>query len=127
MYSSESPGCWPGSPGGESAYEGTSFVDHLNVFNKLVTQLVSVNKKIEENNKVVMLESSLLQSWEQLVINIIVEKNTLNFDKIIAYLLEAESLKKMQESSFLGDQALIVSGGVGKVKNNEKKKGKIKG
>ena len=86
-----------------------------------------MDKKIEENNKVVMLESSLLQSWEQLVINILVEKNTLNFDKIIAYLLEAESLKKMQESSFLGDQALIVSGGVGKVKNNEKKKGKIKG
>jgi hypothetical protein len=39
--------------------EGIRFVDHLNVFNKLVTQLVSVDEKIEENDKVVILASSL--------------------------------------------------------------------
>src|SRR6266498_5667650 len=32
--------------------EGTWFVDYLNVFNKLVTQLISVDEKIEENDKV---------------------------------------------------------------------------
>jgi hypothetical protein len=35
-----------------------------------------VDKKIEENNKVVMLDSSLQPSWEQLVINIIVKKHS---------------------------------------------------
>ena len=107
--------------------EGTRFVDHLNVFNKLVTQLVSVDEIIEENDKVVILASSLPPSWEQLVMNILVGKNTLNFNQTVAYLLEAESLKKPQESSFSGDQTLTVSGGAAKVKNHGKKKGKSKG
>src|SRR6266540_1675951 len=70
------------------------FVDHLNVFNKLVTQLISVGEKIEENDKVVILASSLPLSWEQLVRNILIIKITLNFNQTVAYLLEAESLKK---------------------------------
>ena len=88
--------------------EGTRFVDHLNVFNKLVTQLISVDEKIEENDKVVILVSSLPPSWEQLVMNILIGKTTLNFNETVAYLLEAESLKKLQESSSSGDQALTV-------------------
>lgn len=107
--------------------EGTRFVDHLNVFNKLVTQLVSVDEEIEENDKVVILASSLPPSWEQLVMNILVGKTTLNFNETVAYLLEAESLKKPQESSSSGDQALTVSSGAGKVLNRGKKKGKSKG
>ena len=59
--------------------------------------------------------------------NILIGKTTLNFNETIAYLLEAESLKKPQESSSSGDQALTVSGGAGKVKNHRKKKGNNKG
>ena len=51
----------------------------------------------------------------------------MNFNKIVAYLFEAESSKKPQESSFSGDQALTVLSGAGKVKNHGKKKGKSKG
>ena len=53
--------------------------------------------------------------------NILVEKTTLNFKETVAYLLEAESLKKLHESSFLGDEALTISGGAGRVKNHGKK------
>ena len=42
--------------------EGTWFVDHLNIFNKLVTQLIHVDEKIEENDKVIILASSLPSS-----------------------------------------------------------------
>jgi hypothetical protein len=52
-----------------------------------------VDEKIE-NNKVVILASSLPPSWEQLVMNILIGKTTLNFNEIVVYLLEVESLKK---------------------------------
>jgi len=48
-----------------------------------------------ENDKVIILASSLPPSWEQLVINILVGKTTLNFNVTVAYLLEVESLKKL--------------------------------
>ena len=47
--------------------------------------------------------------------NILIGKTTLNFNEIVAYLLEVESLNKPQESSFLSDQALTISARVGKV------------
>jgi hypothetical protein len=50
--------------------ECTRLINHLNVFNKLVKQLVSVDQKIEENDKVIA--SSLPPLWEQLVINILI-------------------------------------------------------
>ena len=59
--------------------------------------------------------------------NILVEKTTLNFYKAVAYMLEVESLKRPQESSFWGDQDLTISGGAGKVMNHGKKKGRRKG
>lgn len=43
--------------------EGTRFGGHRNVFDKLVTQLVSVDIKIKENDKVVILASSLPPSF----------------------------------------------------------------
>lgn len=107
--------------------EGARFVDHLNIFNKLVTQLIIVDENIEENDKDVILVSSLLSSWEQLVMKILIGKTTFNSNTTIAYLLEAEFLKKPHEFSSSGDQALTVSGGIGKVKNHGKKKGKSKG
>jgi hypothetical protein len=61
--------------------EGARFVDHLNFFNKLVTQLISMDENIEEKDKVVILVSSLPSSWEQLVMNILIGKTTLNFQR----------------------------------------------
>jgi len=55
--------------------------------------LINADEKIEENDKVVILGSSLPPSWEQLVMSILV-KYTLNFNETTAYLLEVESLNK---------------------------------
>lgn len=60
--------------------------------------------------------------------NVLVGKTTLNFNMTIAYLLEIKSMKKSQESSSSGDQALTILDGTDKVKNHKKKKrGKRKG
>ena len=70
--------------------------------------LFSVYEKIEENDKVFILASFLPPSREQLVMNILAEKTTHNFNEAVVYLLEAESLKKLQESLFSGYQALTL-------------------
>jgi hypothetical protein len=44
--------------------EGTKIVDHLNVFNTLICQLTSMDVKIDEEDKTVMLICSLLESWD---------------------------------------------------------------
>jgi hypothetical protein len=46
----------------------------------------------------------------------------LNLNQIVAYLLEAESLKKPRESSSSVDQTLAISGGGGIVENHGNKK-----
>lgn len=56
------------------------------------------------------------------MINILVRKNTFNFNEVVIYLMKAGSLKNSSNSLSSGDQALDVVGVVGK--SNGKKKGK---
>jgi len=79
-----------------------------------------VDEKIEENDKIFILVSFLPPLREQLVMNTLVRNTTLNFNKTVVYLLEAESLKNLHESLFSVDQALTVSCGARKVKNHGK-------
>jgi hypothetical protein len=45
-----------------------SLTYHLNVFNTLVSQLISVDIKMEEEDKCITLLCSLLDSWDNLVV-----------------------------------------------------------
>ena len=49
--------------------DGDSVTDHLNVFNTLVSQLVHVDIKMEEEDKCITLLCSLLDLWDNLVSN----------------------------------------------------------
>lgn len=42
--------------------EGTNIPDHLNVFNTLICQFINIGVEIEEEDKVVLLLHSLLES-----------------------------------------------------------------
>lgn len=53
-------------------------------------------------------------------------RKTLNFNKAVTYLLEAGSLKKLLDSSPLGDQVLTVMDVVGKKQKSQKEEGQEK-
>ena len=49
-------------------------MDHLHIFNKIVTQLLNVDVKIEEEDKAILLLASLPSSFDTLVTTLLVGK-----------------------------------------------------
>ena len=48
--------------------DGDSVIDHLYVFNTLVSQLIFVDIKMEEEDKCITLLFSLLDSWDNPIV-----------------------------------------------------------
>ena len=46
--------------------EGTVVLDHLNFFNKVISELQAVDVKIDEEDKALILFSSLLESYDHM-------------------------------------------------------------
>ena len=68
--------------------DSDSMKDHLNVFNTLASQLISVDIKMEEEDKCITLLCSLPNSWDNLVVAIgSSTKSTLTFEDIVASFL----------------------------------------
>ena len=47
--------------------EGTTVLEHLNFFNKVISKLLPVNVKIDEEDKALILLSSLPESYDHIV------------------------------------------------------------
>ena len=60
---------------------------HLNAFNIVISQLLSVDIKITEEDKFIDLLCSLSYSWDSLVMAIISNNTTLKIDDVVSSLL----------------------------------------
>ena len=81
---------------------------HLNAFNTVVRQLLSVNIKISVEDKCISLLCSLPDSWDSLVIGIGSNAIALQFDEIVSSLLTEEMRWKNMESQ--NGDALSIQG-----------------
>ena len=71
--------------------DGDSVAEHLNAFNIVVSQLVSIEIKISDEDKCISLLCSLLDSWDSLVVAIGSKFITsLKFDEVVSSLLSEE-------------------------------------
>jgi hypothetical protein len=78
--------------------DGDSVTEHLNVFNTLVSQLVSVNITIAEEDKCITLLWSLPDSWDNLVVAIgSTTQSTLKYEDVVASLLSEEMRRKSMD------------------------------
>jgi hypothetical protein len=71
--------------------DGDSVTKHLNAFNTLVSQLVSVNITITKEDKCITLLCSLPESWDNLVVAIgSTTQSTLKYEDVVSSLLSKE-------------------------------------
>ena len=86
--------------------DGDSVTEHLNAFNTVVSQLLSVDIKISNEDKCISLLRSLSDLWDSLVIAIGSNAIALQFDEIVSALLMEEMRWKNLESQN-GDAFLV--------------------
>ncbi|KAK2993849.1 hypothetical protein RJ640_027326, partial [Escallonia rubra] len=68
--------------------DGSNLGDHISEFNRLVSQLSSIDVKLEEEDQVILLLSSLPKSYETLKTTLLIGKETLLVDDVGSYGLE---------------------------------------
>jgi hypothetical protein len=79
--------------------DGDSVTEHLNSFNTLVSQLVSVNITIAEEDKCITLLCSFPDSWDNLVLAIgSTTQSTLKYEDVVSSLLSEEMRRKNMDS-----------------------------
>jgi hypothetical protein len=77
--------------------DGDSVAENLNAFNTLVSQLVSVDIKISDEDKCISLLCSLSDSWDSLVVAIGSNTTSLKFEEVVSSLLSEEMRRKNME------------------------------
>eukprot|EP00253_Pinus_taeda_P019639 PITA_19639 len=104
--------------------DGESVTEHLNAFNTLVSQLLSIDIKIADEDKCISLLCSLPDSWDSLVIAIGSNTIALQFDEIVSSLL-TEEMRWKNMGSQNGD-ALFVRGRSQNINKNKSSSGRSK-
>jgi hypothetical protein len=77
--------------------DGDSVAEHLNAFNIVVSQLVSIEITISDKSKCINLLCSLPDSWDSLVVVIGSNTTALKFDEVVSSLLSKEMRQKNME------------------------------
>ena len=74
--------------------EGTAVLEHLNFFKKVISELLTVDAKIDEKSKALILLSSLSQSYDHIVTTMFYSKKILILEEVTLTLLINEIRKR---------------------------------
>jgi hypothetical protein len=99
---------------------GISVIENFNVLNTILSQLLSMDIKITEEEKCIILLCSFPYSWDSLVMAIGSNTTTLVLEDMVASLLSEEMRRKNMEGSI--KYSLVVRGQL-----IERDKGKLSG
>jgi len=74
--------------------EGTTVLEHLNFFNKVISELLAVDIKSDEEDKALILLNSLSESYDHIVATMLCNKGTLILEEVTPTLLSNEIRKR---------------------------------
>ena len=109
--------------------ESTDITVNLSVFNSLVSQLMSIGVKIEEEDKALILVNSLPKSFKNLVTTLCYGRDDLDIDTVVRALLSDEMRKKTNKEASSSSEALVSRGRMverGKDRSSSRSKSKGK-
>ena len=69
-------------------------LEHLNFFKKIISELLAVDVKVDEEDKVLILLSSFSQSYDYIVTTMLYGKETLILEEVTSTLLSNEIRKR---------------------------------
>ncbi|KAK2987218.1 hypothetical protein RJ640_022250 [Escallonia rubra] len=78
--------------------EGSDLGDHISEFNRLVSQLLSVDVKLEEDVQTILLLSSLPKLYETLKTILLIGKEKLLVDDVISNLMDSSRVNGTSSS-----------------------------
>ena len=77
--------------------EGTTVLEHLNFFNKIISDLLAIDVKIAEKDKMLIFLRSLSDSYDHIVTTTLSEKETLILEEVMETLLSNEIGKRSNQ------------------------------
>ncbi|KAM1047413.1 hypothetical protein ACFX2C_026771 [Malus domestica] len=89
--------------------EGTKMIRHLDVFNKLITDLLNLDEDIKDEDKALILLNSLPDSYEHFVTTIMHGKETVKFEDVSNALMNYE-MRHRDKNYDSTSEALFVRG-----------------
>ncbi|KAI6705687.1 hypothetical protein NL676_008649 [Syzygium grande] len=94
--------------------EGSDLLEHINTFNQILSKLASLEVSMEDEDKALLLLSSLPASYDHLVTTLLYGKEMLETDEVTAALLSNDTRKRVNSVTAQGE------GLIGKVKEQER-------
>ena len=77
--------------------EGTTVLEHLNFFNKITSELLAIDVKIDEKNKALIFLSLLPELHDHIITTILHRNETLILEEITSTLLSNEIRKRLNQ------------------------------
>jgi len=93
--------------------EGTAVLEHLNFFNKVINELLTIDIKIDEEDEALILLNSLPESYDHIVTTMLYGKETLILEEVTSTLLSNEIRKKPNQEEQT-ESSLVITGRKGR-------------
>ncbi|KAM7500938.1 hypothetical protein LguiA_025352 [Lonicera macranthoides] len=103
---------------------GTSMNDHLDGFNKIISDLQGLDVEIDDEDKAILLLNSLPESYDHLTTTFIHGKENVTYDLVSSAVLANE--KRLKERGESNSDVLFIRGRSDKKKRGNRKKSRSK-
>ena len=75
--------------------EGGDLVAHIQKFNQICSEVMSLDVKIKEEDRALLLLCSLSSSYDRLIITLVYGKETSNYEEVVGMLRSNEQKEKI--------------------------------